>query len=63
MIVLVTGHISIKEKKRMELLILYERRLRLLGYVEMIEVLQNESTLDAKGKDTVDTTLTPTVSE
>ncbi len=63
MIVLVTGHNSIAEKKRRELLILYERRLRLSSYVEMIEGLQNESTLGSKGKETVvDTTLTPTVS-
>ncbi|KAL6240898.1 hypothetical protein RBB50_012157 [Rhinocladiella similis] len=62
MIVLVTGHNSIEEKKRSELLILYERRLRLLGYVETIEGLQNESTPASKGKETVDATLTPTVS-
>lgn len=64
MIVLITGHKSIEEKKRRELLLLYERRSRLSGYVKMIEGLQNESTLGSKGKEAViDTTLTPILSE
>ncbi|KAL6251038.1 hypothetical protein RBB50_001246 [Rhinocladiella similis] len=64
MIVLITGHNSIEEKKRRELLILYERRLRLSDYVELIEGLQNESALGSKGQDTVvDTAFIPTLSE
>lgn len=58
MIVLITGHNSIEEKKRTELLVLYERRMRLLDYVEKLKGMRNEATLCSKGQEAVvDTTL------
>jgi low-affinity ferrous iron transport protein len=53
MIVLITGHNSIEEKKRTELLILYERRLRLLDYVEKLQGLRNEAALCSKVEEAV----------